>query len=220
MLKTAPGKSNIKFFNAWSRRYDDGRITSWFRYRQSLVIREMTLREDSFVLDVGCGTGWAVHEIASLVPYGRACGIDLSIGMIKKANQKVLYKRNAEFVVADVKNIPYHSDSYDIVFSTASFHHYPNQVDALLEMKRVLKAGGELLVLDCCRKISLGVRLWDFYSRAFERGHVKYYTHDEMIELFLEAGFIDVKLCHLSAKTFDRGKVFSSTMIVKGIKKY
>ena len=73
------------FFDGWASGYEDRRISPWFQYTQSLAIDAMDLGPDSRVLDVGCGTGFAVRKLASLIPEGKACGIDISPGMVEQA---------------------------------------------------------------------------------------------------------------------------------------
>src|SRR5687768_5335038 len=80
---------NRRYFDRWSKHYDDGRISRWFQYTQQMTIRLLDLKPDSKVLDVGCGTGHAVLRLASIVSAGKACGIDISPGMVAKASSKV-----------------------------------------------------------------------------------------------------------------------------------
>jgi ubiquinone/menaquinone biosynthesis C-methylase UbiE len=211
--------SNVKLFNKWSATYDEGRMGDWFRARQLLVIKEMKLKPESYVLDVGCGTGWAVFQISPLVPLGIVCGLDLSPEMIEKAKQKLSSMNNIEFVVSNAERIPYPSQYFDFVYSTSSFHHYANPLFVLGEMKRVLKPNGELFILESCRKTSPAVWVWDRYLRIFEKGHVKYYTYKELISLLKKAHFEHAELIYLNSEFLRHGKIFSSTMIVKGIKK-
>ena len=71
------------FFDGWAAGYEDRRISPWFQYTQRLAIDCLELRPDSRVLDVGCGTGFAVRELAAKLAGGKACGIDISDGMVE-----------------------------------------------------------------------------------------------------------------------------------------
>ena len=53
------------FFDGWASGFEDRRISPWFQYTQSLAIGVLELRADSRVLDVGCGTGYAVRQVAA-----------------------------------------------------------------------------------------------------------------------------------------------------------
>ncbi len=193
---------NIDHFDIWSKTYDQGPTKKWFQYVHQLVINQMNLKENNRVLDVGCGTGLAITKISTLLPKGKVCGIDISRGMVEKSKQKVMDKANIELKVADAERIPYPSDYFDYVFSTHSFHHYSEPVAALNEMKRVLKQGRPLLIAESCRNASIGARLFDYYHRFFEKGHIMYYSEEELIELYEQAGFLDVRIVFLESNYF------------------
>lgn len=97
------------------------------------------------VLDVGCGTGYTACEVAER--YGsRVTGIDISDTMISKANQR-MRKMNlgdlVEFRVADVFNLPFDDDSYDVALFESVLTPIPgSKVDALKEVIRVVAPGG------------------------------------------------------------------------------
>ena len=82
-------KASRWFYNRWASTYDHGRMSRWFQYTQNLAIKNLKLEPDSQVLDVGCGTGYAVLRLAAMLPEGKAYGIDISSSMINKAGSKV-----------------------------------------------------------------------------------------------------------------------------------
>src|SRR5687768_15391404 len=81
--------ANQAHFDRWAKDYDNDRISPWFRYTQELTISFLDLQPRSKVLDVGCGTGFAVLQLASVLLHGKACGIDISSAMIEQAHAKV-----------------------------------------------------------------------------------------------------------------------------------
>jgi ubiquinone/menaquinone biosynthesis C-methylase UbiE len=187
---------------------------------QRIVIDHIPLRVDSAVLDIGCGTGWGVMEAAKRAPGGRICGVDISPGMIQAARGKIDGSQNVDFQVADAEELPYSDGSFDFVFSTFSFHHYSEPLKALGEIKRVLKKGGQVYVLDNDRTSFWGFyRLWDFYFKMVERGHVGYYSPKQLMQVFTAAGFSDVALVYNTSEFLKNGKLFGSAMIVQGVKR-
>jgi ubiquinone/menaquinone biosynthesis C-methylase UbiE len=156
--------------------------------------------EATAVLDVACGSGWATMEAARAMPAtddGVVCGCDLSTGMLARRNSGQEGDAQACFAAASAQALPFHTDSFDIVFCTAAFHHFPAPLEALHELKRVLRAGGTLLLADSCRDQSLGANVWDRLHRWFEPGHVKYYSRDELVELVGAAGFSNLEVTKL-----------------------
>jgi ubiquinone/menaquinone biosynthesis C-methylase UbiE len=163
---------NKMYFDEWSKSYDAGRISRWFQYTQGMVIRMLALQPGSKVLDVGCGTGHAVLYLASMLSDGKACGIDISAGMIRAAQAKVpeALRGQVEFRQADAIAIPYPEGYFDHVICTNSFHHYADPLQALKEMRRVLSPHGELVILENAPDLSWYTWTWDRILRIFEKG--------------------------------------------------
>lgn len=218
-MSIGSNKANVPFFDRWARTFDTGRISWYFRAKQEFALSTFPVSSETRLLDVGCGTGWAVLESARRAPRGRACGVDLSSTMIERARANARGIENAEFEVADAEALPYPDDQFDCILCTFSFHHYSNPPQALAEMKRVLRPGGVLQILDNNRRSFLGLyRLWDLYFRLFEPGHVGYYSKTELLQLVRVAGFRDVRVAAAADELFCHGKVFGSYMLVRGQK--
>ena len=210
-------KQNVARFDQWARSYDRGRMTPWFTRGQAKILEAFGLEEDDRLLDIGCGTGWAVIRAAQTVPSGGACGIDLSPGMISRATDLADGLSNVEFRVADAESVPYPDESFNAVMCTNSFHHYANPARALSEMRRVLKPGGQLIIGDSDRGACLWVRLWDMVNRVFEKGHVRYHTVEELRQLLHEAGIERSELIASEHCHFQKGKLASATYVVRAV---
>jgi ubiquinone/menaquinone biosynthesis C-methylase UbiE len=205
-------------FDDWSKTYGEDRISSWFRFYQTLAISKLDLAQRSSFLDVGCGTGWAVREAAKQLKLGKACGIDISPKMIAKAVAQTPSSGNIELRIASSEAIPYPDESFSAVLCTCSFHHYQNPISSLIEIRRVMKRDGKLALLDSARNVSLAIWLQDRWRRYFERSHVRYYTTMEMSFLLEKARF---KLCGeiTTIKRFlDHKKTFTGLMLVECVK--
>lgn len=97
------------------------------------------------VLDVGCGTGYTACKIAK--EYGSmVTGVDISDIMVSKAKNRANkegLKDKVEFKIADVFNLPFEDDSYDIALFESVLTPIPGKkVDALREVIRVVTPGG------------------------------------------------------------------------------
>ena len=203
------------FFDTWASGFEDRRISPWFQYTQSLAIDALGLRPDSRVLDVGCGTGFAVRQVATRVGAGRACGIDISPAMIEQARARVPQALAAriEFREASSSSIPYENGAFTHILCTNSFHHYPEPVAVLREMQRVLVPGGRIAIFENAPDLSLYTRLWDLLLRTFERGHVRYYTSNQLKALLQQAGLVDLELHALRNEFRKHGKLFASIQL-------
>jgi len=204
-----------RLFDRWARSYDRGRITGWFQYTQQLAIDNLTLEPDSRVLDVGCGTGHAALTLAPLLPEGLACGMDISSAMVAAARGKASseIRDRVGFVQASSAALPYGGERFDQVMCTNSFHHYPDPLHALAEMKRVLRPAGQLVIFENAPDLSLYAKLWDRVLRLIEQGHVRYYASRELGEMIRESGFEDVDLRVLRNEFMKYGKLFASIQL-------
>ena len=207
-------KENIEYFDIWASQYDGGRISKWFQYTQRLSVGTMTLRRDSCVLDIGCGTGYAVRHLGSMLPEGKACGIDLSPQMIEEAKKNTLGEaRNVEFQVANAEEIPYPDNTFDAVLCTNSFHHYPNPLKALRGFRRVLKPGGQFVIFENATDLSWYTWAWDKVLRIIEPGHIRYFASQELGKMLRQAGFGQVELRYLKNEYLKHGKICASIQV-------
>jgi phosphatidylethanolamine/phosphatidyl-N-methylethanolamine N-methyltransferase len=111
------------------------------------AIRHLGLRPDDRVLEVGIGTGLNLP----LYPPGvRLTGIDLSQEMLDKAIEKVqnLAMRNVVLSVMDATAMDYPDDAFDKAVATYTISAVPDPVAVLREMRRVVKPGGTLVLLN------------------------------------------------------------------------
>lgn len=104
------------------------------------------LKNDQKILDLGCGNGRLLNSLAELkVEYH---GLDNSENLISLA--KELHSDKADsFKVGEMFALPYDDNYFDVIVCLASFHHLPTKelrLSALLEMKRVLKKDGVVLM--------------------------------------------------------------------------
>ena len=83
------------------------------------VIEEMNIKENSIILDLGCGDGVLTQILSSKVPKGKVIGIDASKGMIETA--KEIREYNLEFRLMDINNFHF-EEKFDLIFSNAALH--------------------------------------------------------------------------------------------------
>jgi len=127
-------------------------ISSFFGGEVSLrrlTIDKMDLKPGQKVLDVCCGTGTLCTMIAEDIGIeGAVVGVDLSENMLKKAENK--REDNIRFCYANAEEIPYADGYFDRASVTFGLHEMPHHVrmNVLCEMRRVLKPGGRITVLD------------------------------------------------------------------------
>jgi len=101
------------------------------------------------VLDVGTGPGMLLVELAARRPDVQLTGVDLSADMVHAAtrNLEPLAER-ASARVGDVTSLPFPDDSFDLIVSSLSLHHWDHPEAAVPELARVLRPGGRVYIYD------------------------------------------------------------------------
>jgi len=102
------------------------------------------------VLECGCGTGAQTVHLAANSPQARIVSIDLSPASVEQAKARVRAAGygNVAFQVADLFNLPFDEGSFDHVFICFVLEHLPAPVEALRLLKRVLRPGGSITVIE------------------------------------------------------------------------
>jgi ubiquinone/menaquinone biosynthesis C-methylase UbiE len=100
------------------------------------------------VLEVAPGPGYLAVELAKLGPY-RITGLDISRSFVRMATDYAARPGvDVEFRQGDAAALPFADDTFDFIVCRAAFKNFSNPVAALSEMHRVLRSGGEALVID------------------------------------------------------------------------
>ena len=96
-------------------------------------------------LDIGCGTGSFARRLAERSQHVLA--LDLSAEMIRIARERSEKFPNIDFQLANVMDVHFDVGSFDCIATIATLHHLPFE-EVLLKMRRALKPGGIILILD------------------------------------------------------------------------
>lgn len=184
-------------FEKWSDSYDRcilQRMLFAPSHRAILKkIGERKSRDESFrVLDVGCGTGIFAERIRQAFPKATVWGVDLVVGMLSQGNDR--WRRHSTSIQAvqgDSERLPFDAETFDYVTCANSFHHYPHQDRAIAEMRRVLKPGGGLLLIDGYRDGLWGWFIYDVCVATVE-GAVHHASGKRLRDLCERAGFASV----------------------------
>jgi SAM-dependent methyltransferase len=159
----------------------DRRYANWKRYNPALDARyELTMRKIQSLgicgtaLDVGCGDGYLMARISSVMD--RVVGVDSEPGAIRWAKEKLQERKNCEALHTTCYNLPFDRQSFDLVTSADVIEHLKDPGDHLREINRVLKSAGVLV---------LTTPKWR-PDRKWDARHEKEYRPDELRVLLLE----------------------------------
>lgn len=143
------------------------------------------------ILDIGTGTGYLAFPFAKHFPTASVCGIDIAEVIVEKNNATVREKgiHNLSFQVFDGLKYPFSDESADLIVTRYAFHHFPNVVNAIQQMNRILVKGGKVLISDPMRNEEDDKGIIDNFMRIKKDGHIQFYSSNELDELFINNGF-------------------------------
>ena len=181
-------KLNQEMWDSRAGSYD--RYLGFLRWTQKKLISTLRMGANPHLVDLGCGTGWAVCYAASLRNgQGEFYGIDVSPKMIERAEANSAKFANVHFRTANAEKLPFDDASFDYVICSNAFHHYSDPRKVLGEAYRVLKHGGRVYILDVTAD-GFVTKMLDRLARKLEQSHVKIYSSKEYRTLFEKAGLL------------------------------
>lgn len=172
-------------YDSLASRYD----RRWAAYNaRSLALLDPYLRGGAGdLLDLACGTA---NLLPRLVDRARSyLGTDVSREMLRAARPKLAAASiPAAVAAADVSRLPFPAAAFDTVVCASALHDLPDPAAALAEVRRVLRSGGRLLLLDWSRE-RLTMRALNLWLRVSGDPFRRMYTTAEAGALLRDAGF-------------------------------
>ena len=195
--------SYSRFYHFWKKR---ALITKLFA-------EEARRNKESIgVLDVGCGNGvdlFCINSIYNDFQKSIFVGLDLSEENIRSCNNAKDEKNipNINFLVGDIESMSFKEGTFDVVICSEVLEHLPNQTHVVMEIRRILKDGGALIIStpnksNSFLKIARFFRflgLWKHKSEGKMKqgippfgegfGHISTRSLSELVDIFSKAKF-------------------------------
>ena len=144
--------SVLKFDDVAARRLETIYSTPDVVGQRRWTRESLALQPGEAALDLGSGPGFLAAEMAAEVgPSGRISGIDISETMVAMAQEHCSaagLDGRVDFQLGDVTELPFPDESFDAAVSTQVYEYVSDLDDAIAEVRRVLKPGGRLIVVD------------------------------------------------------------------------
>ncbi|MEA1985057.1 MAG: class I SAM-dependent methyltransferase [Euryarchaeota archaeon] len=146
-------------------------------------IDHISVEPDSWLLDVGCGGGRAISILADMMEHGKVCGIDHSsemVGLAAELNRGAIYSELVTIVRSSVSELPFTDDMFDIVTAFETCYFWPDIIEDLKEVRRVLKDGGMLLMVN------------EMYEHSTFKERNSLFTEVEGMNIFSPSAYMDM----------------------------
>jgi ubiquinone/menaquinone biosynthesis C-methylase UbiE len=166
------------------------------------ITRFLRAENATRLLDLGCGTGRTLHQLARAHPALRLWGVDLSPAYARVARERA---RDATIAVENAEALPFSDGAFDIVTSVYLFHELPRNArrNVVREMHRVLRPGGLLVIEDSAQigeSSEIASALREF-PREFHEPFYQDYLDDDLASLLGEVDLaVTAVESHLVAK--------------------
>jgi SAM-dependent methyltransferase len=154
----------------------------------------VNIEGDYVILDVGCGGGKTLSRLAQQAPLGKVFGIDYSSDMVaysRKVNKKLIAENRVEIREGSVDKTGFPDNFFDLVTAIETYYFWPSLSDAFQEIKRVLKPGGRLLMVN--EMVKDGVYEGK-NAEIIEKTQVHIVPLEEIRNILQSAGFADVQV--------------------------
>ncbi|HEX4039298.1 MAG TPA: methyltransferase domain-containing protein [Acidobacteriaceae bacterium] len=151
------------------------------------ILRLAQPRPHDSALDVACGPGVLACELAQRLRHATA--IDLTPAMLDQARntQHDRGVANVTWDLGDVTALPYAHAAFDIVTCRFAFHHFPEPLPVLREMKRVCRPDGRIVIADTAPSPAKA-DAFNAMERLRDPSHARALPEEDWLRLFAGAG--------------------------------
>ncbi|MEO1669886.1 MAG: class I SAM-dependent methyltransferase [Cyanobacteria bacterium J06631_2] len=186
-IESLVGKKYDRLASIYDRRWQ-----SYISNSLAFLVGFADIPAEAAVLDLACGTGELTQLILKKNSQQNITGVDISQAMLAIARQKLTAYPNVNFHNATATSLPVADNSFDLVICANAFHYFSSPEAVLLEIRRVLKPQGQVIILDWCRDyfpLKIGDRLFKLIDSAYQQC----YTQNELEKILLASSFTLVK---------------------------
>lgn len=148
---SAPQSSGkrLTFDAAAARSIEKMYVTPDVTLQRARFVQLLAPKPGERILDVGMGPGFLTYDLAPIVgERGLVAGVDSSPVMVELATKRCEGRGPCEFRLGDATALPFADASFDAVVSTQVYEYVPDLAGALAELRRVLRPGGRVFILD------------------------------------------------------------------------
>lgn len=204
----------IRMFNQIAPRYDFlNRILSFGidKIWRKRLVKLAARSKASVILDVATGTGDLALALTKNEP-AIIYAVDISTKMLQLAEKKVQKKNLQNTIIlkeADSESLPFENNTFDLITVAFGVRNFENYLEGLKEMKRVLKPGGMVLILEFSNPELFPIKqLYNFYFHRIIPLFAACFSSDKEAYNYLPASVVK----------FPEGQSFENKLLDLGFK--
>lgn len=176
------------------------------RRRAKWILKQITEENPKRILDLGCGDGFYLHLITEIMPGTEIVGIDQDQNALRSARRNIKRKR-VRLLNESLPALGFKSNSFNLILLSEVLEHVRDDLAALREVHRLLKANGLIIISVPNSKYPLFwdpvswilQRIWNFHIKSgFWAGiwnqHERLYAKEQLLRLLKRSGFGDIRV--------------------------
>ena len=148
--------------------------------------------EEGEILDIGCGGGANLGRLMQRSPKAKVAGVDyseVSVAKSRKVNADAIVEGRCKVLQASVAALPFEVGTFSMATAFETIYFWPDIEKSFAEVRRVLKEGGKILIVNEDDGLSGANEKWE---KMIEGMHT--YTPDEVQAHLEAAGFKDIQV--------------------------
>ena len=171
------------------------KVTEW-------GLTKVNIKSHEIILEIGCGAGYNINNLAKNIINGKIFGIDYSEAMVDLANEinkEYIQTGLVDIKYANVSSLPFKDNMFDLVLGIETVNFWPEIINDLKEIYRVIKPNGRLLLINNSYK-----------HKAFKKRNAQWktltdfslYKPQKFRKFFVKAGFIKIEVFEVVEKNW------------------
>ena len=116
----------------------------------SKLIKNMRIKSNDVIADIGAGSGYHTFRMASLAPNGLVYAVDIQTEMLMAIENKKTFSEisNVETILGTEKSVQLPENSVDKILMVDVYHEFSFPLEMIFSMKNALKSNGELFLIE------------------------------------------------------------------------
>lgn len=177
----------------YARSIKENLLQRFWHKRRFKEVSRLVKKTDGKILDIGSADGTFTKIILDHSGASKIIGIDVLKNSVSYARRRFARSKRLSFKVADAHNLPFPDKHFATVFCLETMEHVENPARVVLEIKRVLKDDGHIVVLVPSENWLFRFIVWPLWllgrGKIWRGTHLHQFTGDQIVDILRDGGF-------------------------------